>query len=488
LSILIYLILGLLTSLLFPPYFFLPLGFIIFPYLCLLLDSNKKYLSDLKIFIRFSNFGFGFFISYLFWIKNPFFVFEETKNFFLVFLLLIILLSLILSLIFTIIIKLGKNIPIIFLIPFIFTSSEYIISLLFYGFPWFTFSLIISSNEYLLFSLKSFGTLFSSYLIIQIFCIPFIFLTKENFKKDLRYLTFFIALPIISLLILNFTEEKNNFKNKTLNLEIFQLNFKNNDQSLTAEKKLQRIIKHIDESDADLLIFGENNFPYLLRDLELKNIKDSLKENQTLIIGATRYENNEYYNSLINVNSVNVTYFDKKILVPFGEFLPLRDSLTFLESIVGPNNYSKGKIERIITLSNNISFIPVICYEIVFYWKILNKFNNKSNFIINITNDVWFGNYLGPYQHFYLTKIRAAEFNKPIIRVSNNGISAVIDNNGAVLNKTQLNKTEKFQHKLLFKENNNYVNFHLMFKIYFFTIFILSIFYYLRTNAKYLSY
>ena len=82
----------------------------------------------------------------------------------------------------------------------------------------------------------------------------------------------------------------------------------------------------------------------------------------------------------------------------------------------------------------------MICYEIVFYWKLLNKSNYKSDFIVNITNDFWFGKYSGPYQHFYLTKIRAAEFNKPIIRVSNNGISAVIDNNGKILNNTELNK------------------------------------------------
>ena len=483
-SILIYFILGLLTSLLFPPYFFLPLGFIIFPFLCFLLESNKENYSDKNIFNKFSIFGFGFFISYLFWIKNPFFVFEETKNFFLFFLLLIIFLSVILGLIFTIIFKLGKKIPIIILIPLMFTSSEYIISIFFYGFPWFTFSLLLSSNEYLLFSLKLFGTLFSSYLIIQIFCIPFIFLTKENFKQELKYLSLFIALPIITLMITNFNKEENNFKIKTINLEIFQLNFKNNDKFLTSEKKLQRIIKHIDESNADLLIFGENNFPYLLDDLELKIIKDSLKENQTLIIGATRYENNKYYNSLININLANVTYFDKKILVPFGEFLPLRDSLTFLEIIVGQNDYSKGKVERIINLSDNISFIPVICYEIVFYWKLLNKFNNTGNFIVNITNDFWFGDYLGPYQHFYLTKIRAAEFNKPIIRVSNNGISAVIDNNGAVLNKTEFNKAENFKHKLLLKENNNFVNFHSIFKIYLFIIFTLTTFYYLRKNDK----
>ncbi len=480
---LIYLSLGLLTSLLFPPYFFLPLGFIIFPFLCLLLDLNRKNNINLNIFKNFSLFGFGFFISYLFWVKNPFFVFEETKNFYLVFLLLIILLSLILSLIFTIISKLGKNIPIFFLIPFMFTITEYIISVIFYGFPWFTFSLVISSNEYLLFSLKSFGTLISSYLIIQIFCLPFIFITKVNLNKEMRYLSFFIVFPIIFLLILNFNPKNNNLKNKTIDLEIFQLNFKNNDKSLTPEKKLNTIINNIQKSSADLLIFGENNFPYLLDDLDLKILKDSLKENQVLIIGATRFENNKYYNSLISITSSKVNYFDKKILVPFGEFLPLRNSFNFLEKIVGPNNFSNGNKQRLINLPNNISFIPVICYEIVFYWKLLNKLNYNSNFIINITNDFWFGKYIGPYQHFYLTKIRAAEFNKPIIRVSNNGISAVIDNKGSIIKNTKLNNSEKFKYKLYLQENINFVNLHLILKIYFLIIFLLITFYYLRKNV-----
>ncbi len=355
-SILTYFILGLLTSLLFPPYFFLPLGFIIFPFLCLCLDSNRKNKNNLNIFKNFSFFGIGFFISYLFWIKNPFFVFEETKNFFPVFLLLIILLSLILSFIFTIISKLGKRIPIIFLIPFMFTISEYIISVIFYGFPWFTFSLIISSNEYLLFLLKFFGTLISSYLIIQIFCLPYIFLNTLNLKKEFKYFIFFIALPIIFLMISHFYFKDNNLKTNTIDLEIFQLNFKNNDQSLTPEKKLNIIINNIQESTASMLIFGENNFPYLLDDLDLKILKDSLRENQVLIIGATRFENNKYYNSLINITASKVTYFDKKILVPFGEFLPFRDSLTFLESIAGPHNFSNGREERIINLSKKYKF------------------------------------------------------------------------------------------------------------------------------------
>ncbi len=482
-SIILYFTLGLLTSLLFPPYFFLPLGFIIFPTLCLLLDSNRKNRNNVNIFQNFLLFGFGFFISYLFWIKNPFFVFEETKNFFLVFLLLIILLSFILSLIFTIISKLGKNIPTIILIPLMFTISEYIISVFFYGFPWFTFSLIVSGNEYLIVLLKYFGTLISSYLIIQIFCLPIIFITTANLKKEIRYFSFIVTLPIIFLVISNIHSKNNNLKNSTIDLEIFQLNFKNNDESLTPEIKLNIIIDNIKESRADLLIFGENNFPYILDDLDLKILKESLRENQVLIFGATRFENNKYYNSLINIAESKVTYFDKKILVPFGEFLPLRDSLTFLENIVGPNNYSNGNVDRIINLPNNINFIPVICYEIVFYWKLLNKLNYKSNFIVNITNDFWFGKYIGPYQHFYLTKIRAAEYNKPIIRVSNNGISAVIDNNGNIIKNTKLNYTEKIKHKLFLKENINFINQHFIFKIYFLIIFLLITFYYLRKNV-----
>ena len=481
--ILIYLTLGLLTSLLFPPYFFLPLGFIIFPFLCLLLDSNRKNKSNLYIFKNFSFFGFGFFISYLFWVKNPFFVFEETKNFFLFFLFLIILLSLILSLLFTIVSKLGKSIPIIILTPFMFTISEYIISVFFYGFPWFTFSLVISSNEYLLFLLKLFGTLISSYLIIQIFCLPYLFFNTLKLNKKIKYFSFFFILPIIFLMISLLYNKDNKLKTNTIDFEIFQLNFKINDQSLTPEKKLNIIINNIQESTADMLIFGENNFPYLLDDLNLKILKDSLKENQVLIIGATRFENNKYFNSLINITASKVTYFDKKILVPFGEFLPFRDSLSFLESIAGPHNYSNGKEQRIINLSKNINFIPVICYEIVFYWKLLNKLNYKSNFIINITNDFWFGKYIGPYQHLYLTKIRAAEFNKPIIRVSNNGISAVIDSNGSIIKKTQLNNIEKFKHKLFLQENINFVNEHLIIKIYFFIMFVFIIFYYYRKNV-----
>ena len=93
-------------------------------------------------------------------------------------------------------------------------------------------------------------------------------------------------------------------------------------------------------------------------------------------------------------------------------------------------DYNVGDKKRIIKINNNISYIPVICYEIIFYWKLVDNINLNSDLIINITNDIWFGKYLGPYQHFYHSKLRAAEIGKPLIRVSNNGISAIFNENG----------------------------------------------------------
>ena len=129
-------------------------------------------------------------------------------------------------------------------------------------------------------------------------------------------------------------------------------------------------------------------------------------------------------------------------------------------------------------LQNRIKYIPVICYEVIFYWKLLNKKNINNDIIINITNDTWFGKFLGPYQHLYLTKLRAAEFNKPVLRVSNNGISAIIDNNGKVINFTKLNFKKSFKNFLKIKKTNYFGAIHNICIFYLiFIIFINFIFY-----------
>jgi apolipoprotein N-acyltransferase len=84
--------------------------------------------------------------------------------------------------------------------------------------------------------------------------------------------------------------------------------------------------------------------------------------------------------------------------------------------------------------------MPVICYEILYFWRLSTNENIKSDIIVNLTNDSWFGLYTGPYQHFYFSRLRAAEFNKTLIRVSNNGISAIINNYGEIIDIINLNQ------------------------------------------------
>ena len=134
-----------------------------------------------------------------------------------------------------------------------------------------------------------------------------------------------------------------------------------------------------------------------------------------------------------------------------------------------PNEKDKRKLK----LGNKIKILPVICYEIIYFWKMFDQENIDTNIIINITNDSWFGNFSGPYQHFYFSKLRAAEFNKPLIRVSNNGISAAIDNYGTIIDFIGLNNQLTKEIKVYTLDAQmNYIFFH---KLIMFVIFLSTI-------------
>ena len=166
----------------------------------------------------------------------------------------------------------------------------------------------------------------------------------------------------------------------------------------------------------------------------------------------------------------------KKKLVPFGEFLPFRSKLKFFETIVGNVDFEQGKKNRIIETKYNFNFIPVICYEIIFFNNILSEINNKSPVLINITNDAWFGKHSGPYQHFYLSRIRSTEFNKFLIRVSNNGVSAIVDNYGRIVNYIPLNQKGKKNLSIKIPlELNNLIDFHYLIYLVITAVIIIAI-------------
>jgi apolipoprotein N-acyltransferase len=134
---------------------------------------------------------------------------------------------------------------------------------------------------------------------------------------------------------------------------------------------------------------------------------------------------------------VSFTY-DKIHLVPFGEYVPLQKILFFINKlVVGIGDYVQGK-HHLRAETPFGSFAPLICYEIIFPGLVRKFFSNGGDFMVNITNDAWFGKTSGPYQHFGMAVFRAVENRKPVIRAANTGISGFIDSNGRILSQTGL--------------------------------------------------
>lgn len=168
----------------------------------------------------------------------------------------------------------------------------------------------------------------------------------------------------------------------------------------------------------------------------LKYIASSIKNNNTYIVsGCDRFdEEKKLYNSLaiIDKNGEIQQFYDKRHLLPFGEFIPeFLLKLGLKKMTGGVINFSSGNLKRTIELPGVEPFDCVICYEIVFPGEILD--NPNSKWILNITNDSWFKNSDGPTQHLKIACFRAIEEGRMIVRSANNGISAVIDCNGRLL-------------------------------------------------------
>ena len=472
-----HILLGIGTFLIFPPFLFTPIGFIIFPLICLELDSIKSLPKKNYFFFGFT-FSFSFLVFYLSWIVNPFLVFEETKNLAFLSIFLILFISIIAGVIFYFSKILFKDLlPTFIFLPYVLIIFELIISNILSGFPWISFSLIISNLNIGLTLIKHTGTIFTSFFILVIFSSPYFFLiTQYKIKNKLPLLFVPIILFFIVFCYAYLNKKTDPIKN--FKIKIVQLNKEIN---ILKKNKLQiiedKILRAINSSDANLIIFAENDYPYLVEKIKFPKIQSIITENQTVIIGGTRIddETKKYYNTLFSINKNKIKKFDKQILVPFGEFLPMRNFFSFIEKISGPQDFSKGLDNRLIKIGEELSFIPVICYEIIFYWRLINKINYDADILINITNDKWFGSLLGPYQHLYLTKLRASEFNKPIIRVSNNGVSAVINNKSNILIYSNLNDYEEIEHSLNYIKQSSLITFHkyFLFSLVFLLIFII---------------
>ena len=210
----------------------------------------------------------------------------------------------------------------------------------------------------------------------------------------------------------------------------------------------------------DIVVWPETALPFPLDKSPdaLAAIGDILPANTVLLVGSARWteQRNDIgilvsrhaYNSLMAVDSagrVTGTY-DKIHLVPFGEFLPYQDfleSLGIMQMTGVRGGFSVGSGPRLLTVPGAPSLLPLICYEIIFPSEVRPEAapragGERPGWMLNITNDAWFGSSSGPYQHFYQARVRAVELGLPLVRVANTGVSAVVDPWGRILAQIDL--------------------------------------------------
>jgi apolipoprotein N-acyltransferase len=149
------------------------------------------------------------------------------------------------------------------------------------------------------------------------------------------------------------------------------------------------------------------------------------------------------YNSIYVLNhegSVPALY-DKVHLVPFGEYLPFQDflerlGLMQLTKIRG--GYIPGQQHNTLAIPGAPPLLPLVCYEIIFPKEARTFLGERPAWIVNVTNDGWFGTSSGPYQHFQQARVRAIELGLPLVRAANTGISAVVDPLGRIVGSLPL--------------------------------------------------
>ena len=460
-------LLGALATLGFSPYSFTFINFFSFSILLFLIlivkkrtQSNyRKKKSKHYFFYLGCAFGFGFFLLGNYWISISLTHDEMFKD---LIPLSLILIPLFLSLFFGLAILVvgpfsDKSIHFILFFSLVFSIFEFLRGNLLTGFPWnlisYTWSWSIESIQIL----SSMGAYSLSLISLTFFCIPFLFFQNKIIKKNVIFLIIFLIIFIGNYSYGLYKISKSSYDfDRNINVKIVSPNFSLKDYSTQSEiDQLKRLIQISDpeKNKKTLFIWPEGIFyESNLQNIALyKNLFiNKFSENHLIVLGVNnliKLDSEKYFNSLLVVDkNLNViSQYDKKKLVPFGEFLPFEKFFNMIgikKITPGYSSFSKGNTKSVIKLkfdSNNISLLSLICYEIIFPHLAENN-KNQFNFIINISDDAWFGDSIGPHQHFAKAIFRSIESKTYTIRSANRGISAFLNPNGKILKSLKPNE------------------------------------------------
>ncbi len=473
------LIAGASLALIFAPFNLFFIGFFSISALFLIINNCQKYKS---VFYCGLLFGFGFFLAGNYWIAIALLVDAKQHAWLIPFALTLIPLALATYITLTCLsykyainrLKINQTYQKIIIFAILWLFFEILRANLFSGFPWnligysWLFSIALSQIA------SIFGIYGLSFFAILCFLLPTLFITSSGnkisyvnlLKAGKQNQIFFIT--IISLAVASFIFGYNKLSStklvtKDYKIRIVQANIKQN-LKWDPQEKFKNFIEHIklsnkeDIDKVDMVVWSEASIPYAINnDPDLMSaLSQATPKEGILISGGIRANNNKYWNSIFVFNKGGIkSHYDKHHLVPFGEYIPLQNYVPFIKKITqGSEGFSKGDGASHISINQDISISPLICYEAIFTSYAVDKNSKKPDLLINLTNDSWFGNSTGPYQHLAMARMRSIEQNIPMIRVANSGISAYIDPLGRIKKKTKLNDKGIFDIELEVMDNN----------------------------------
>lgn len=437
-----------------PPVFALPLLLVAFPGLMWLLESAS---SQKRAFWDGWWFGLGHFITGLYWFCVALLVDPVKFAWLIPFTLLGLngIIAIYIGVFGLIFFHFNATKPIIRLTAFtlLWVGMEYARSILFTGFPWNLIGYIWTFADAPIQSAYYMTIYGLSALTIALFTAPALLADKDNSRRT----TMVPGLVILFLALANagwgahrLSQHPTQYV-EGITLRLVQANIP---QSLKWDPKHQsealrshiRLTRSEGYENVTHVIWPETAMPYMLEgsspwpDMLAQTV---VPPKGALITGVLRArgkgEDWKIWNSLqaIGESGQIIATYDKHHLVPFGEFVPFRSILPIDKITPGSTDFSRGAGPATLQLDGLPSFSPLICYEIIFPGEVTAT-ETKPEWLLNITNDAWFGRSSGPYQHFHMARMRAVEEGLPLMRVANSGISAAIDAYGRVLKHVPL--------------------------------------------------
>ena len=345
-------------------------------------------------------------------------------------------------------------------LAFALTISEWLRGHVLTGFPWNAFGYTLTGSLTLAQGAAVFGLWGLTFLAVATFATPAVF-ADERADTPRPWLPLACGLALIVALAaygaIRLARTPTGFV-EGVRLRIMQPNLQQ-DEKFNYGSKQQVMSRYLALSDRATgpdragvrdvthLIWPESAFPFFIaREPEaLAQIADLLPPGTVLITGGARPEQStpgeriaHGYNSVyvIDHDGSILAVYDKVHLVPFGEYLPLQkllESFGLMQLTKVQGGFIAGERRRPLRIPRAPSALALICYEIIFPGDAVPRDSERPGWMLNLTNDGWFGNSTGPYQHFQQARVRAIEEGLPLVRAANTGISAVVDPLGRVI-------------------------------------------------------